>query len=1113
MTQPTIPLLALVLLAGVAPAQPAATDPGVTVRVYQIAETPDHVPTVGEGQTPNADARRDAIDLGPDDFGGVQGSTVTTVLGQIVVDTPGAYTFRLTSDDGARLLIDQRLVIDHDGRHGATPKDSKPVELGAGTHDLRIEHFDAGGSRSLRLEWLVPGADAFAVVRAPSVRTERDLTRVTSPSDKRLEGGRRPGDRGPLAGVHPGWTLSDIRPAGFEPKVGAMCFLPDGRLVVGTFDPLQRDDRSLPDIDSKVPDALYALGNLGSDDPDAVTVTKIASDLYEPMGLCVVDGVLYCSNRKSVIRLLDNDHDGFFETHEVVGTGWEAWNYHQFAMGVVPRNGLLYTALSTAMAPPDWEGMLHNAGPNGPMRGCLIEMDPATGDTRVVAGGLRTPNGIGVLPDGTMIYLDNQGTWMSTSQLAELIPGRFYGHYNWTNLVPKLADRFPRGGLASSYSDRERTPAAVYFPQNEVSNSPTQPQVISSGMYAGQLLVGELTGGGVRRVFLERVNGQLQGALFRFTQGLESGVNRMVWGPDGALYVGGIGAGGNWNWRGTQFGLQRLRPNGRTAFEMFAVHADPVGFRVEFTEPVDKAWLGDPKNYAVESWTYEPTADYGGPKVDERPHTVTRATPGADGRSVTLAIDGLETGRCYHLVTDPVSTTGEAMWSTEAWYTLNAVPHAEAPRASTIAGKPVDAAAVGVGVMPPPEAVTLTGRNSTPSMRYEGKPFPPEPLAQDDFIAGGHDVAVGVGSGDLVTTTQFGDARLHVEWLSPPGGAGQLAGNSGVYLQDRYEIQVLGTPAGDRPPATNEAGAIYERKAADANASTGPGTWQAYDIWFRAPRFKDGRKVEDARITLYWNGVLVHDDVAIAGPTGNKRDGGEQAAEGQDLQLGILRLQDHASGAEGPVRYRNVWIAPFAHAGYTPGPWTRLFDPARPGDWMPRGGRATFDMGQDDLVGTSTPNSPNSFYTSVRTYDDFELIYEANTDPRLNSGVQVRSAVIGGDDNRSGGLRGYQIELDPTDRAYSAGIYDEQRRGWLCPLHAAPYARGAFRPNGWNEVRVVAQGPVIRTWINGVPAAEVFDALTPSGHLGFQVHDVGTLAEPVGVRFRNARIRELSATD
>ncbi|MFI4894645.1 MAG: family 16 glycoside hydrolase [Phycisphaerales bacterium JB058] len=1107
-----LPLLAVVLAVTThhASAQQGPLDPGVTVRIYEIAQAPERIPVVAEGQTPNHDSLRSSIDIGNDDFGNAVSPFVTHVIGQIIIDEAGAYDFRLTSDDGSRLSIAGEVVLDHDGRHAATSVEARGVELAKGAHDLFIEHFDGGGGRSLWLEWRQSDNDEYKILDKAHLCTEQDITRVTSPGIKRIEGGRRPGDKAPLIDVHPGWTLSTIRPEGYEPKVGAMTFLPDGRLVIGTFDPLQRDDVSLPDIESKEPDALYAIGNLDADDPRDVTITRIASDLYEPMGLCVVDDELYVAHRRAVERLRDNDGDGFYETHEVVGEGWEGWNYHQFAMGLIHRDGKLYTALSTAMAPPDWEGMLHNAGPNGPMRGCLIEIDIETCDTRVLAGGLRTPNGLGWTSDGAMIYLDNQGTWMPTNQLVELLPQRFYGHYNWTNFVPRLAERFPDGGMPSALSDYPRTPATVLMAQNEVNNSPTQPLVLDGGPYDGQLLVGELTAGGVRRVYLERVDGQLQGSLFRFTQGLESGVNRMAWGPDGSLYIGGMGAGGNWNWRGTQFGLQRLTPNGTPVFEMQRVEATHAGFRIHFTMPVDPAWLEDTANYEVTSWTYTPTEEYGGPKVDERAHNTLNCTASPDGLSVELSIDRLEEGRCYHIYTDPTSAAGDEIWSTEAWYTLNRIPRAEPIANASIAGSPITPDALGVGTLPPAGAVTLVRKGVAPSMRYEGKSYPARVWTQDDLIANDDSMAVGEGSGDLVSQTEFGDARLHIEWFSPPGGIGQFAGNSGVYLQDRYEIQVLGTHAGEKPPAQNEAGAIYNIKAADANASTGPGTWQAYDIWFRAPRFDNGKKIEDAHVTVYWNGELIHNDVALPHGTGSAKDKGESPAEGLEFQIGVLRLQDHVSAAEGPVRYRNVWIAPIEEIQYEPGRWTDLFDGDQESDWMIRGGNAKYELTDGVLTGTSVPHSPNTFYTTTQTFDDFELIYEVLDDPRLNSGVQIRSHVIGGADNRSGGLRGYQIEIDPSERAYSAGVYDEARRGWLHPLHTAPYARRAFRPGQLNEIRVVAQGPVIRTWINGVPASEVFDAADAEGHIGFQVHDVGDRSEPLTVRFRNARLRTLT---
>ena len=186
----------------------------------------------------------------------------------------------------------------------------------------------------------------------------------------------------------------------------------------------------------------------------------------------------------------------------------------------------------------------------------------------------------------------------------------------------------------------------------------------------------------------------------------------------------------------------------------------------------------------------------------------------------------------------------------------------------------------------------------------------PKNLTQDDLMKMSGVATVPTDLGDLVSRGLIADARIHVEWLSPPGGTGQMAGNSGVYLQDRYEIQILGTPAGPTPPAKNEAGAIYERKAADVNASTGPGTWQSYDIWFIAPRFDAGKKVADARVTVLWNGRPVHRDVKIDGPTGSGRKTEDAPDGGTGPQLGHLRLQAHQTAADGPVRFRNVWIAP-----------------------------------------------------------------------------------------------------------------------------------------------------------------------------------------------------------
>ncbi len=1117
--------LAILAAAVTLQAPPPGTqlDPGVTLRIYRVEPDLTKIPKLVADQTPNFDELRPTIDFRDDAaFGNVSPPFLSIVTGWLSITQPGSYEFRLTSDDGSRLSIDGATIIDHDGRHAATAKAAGPMNLTPGLHAFRIDHFDHGGKKQLALEWRAPRQDAFAPIPTDNLRAEKDLTRVTAPGLKKIDDGKRPGDGKPVAGVHPAWTVTTIRPEGFEPMVGAMCFAADCRLIVGTFNPLQRDDRTLPDIDSKKPDRLFAITG-ATGDPAKITVKECATGLYEPCGLCAVGEDLYVSHRKEITRLRDLDHDGYYESRETVATGWEGWNYHQFTFGLVHRDNHLYATLSTAMAPPGWEGMGTNAAPNGPMRGGVLEVDLSSNTASVIAGGLRAPNGIGIGPDNTLWYAENQGAWMPACALSEVIPGRFYGHFNRTNFVPKLADRFPDGGVASVYADRPRMPASILLPHNEISNSPTQPQLISSGPFAGQMYLGELTAGGIRRVQLEKVNGQYQGAVFQFTQGLESGVNRMIWGPDGCLYVGGIGAGGDWNWRGTKFGLQRLSPSGNTAFEMHSIHATSSGFEVRFTKPVASAWLSDAANFTVRQWSYAPTAAYGGPKIGEERLSVAKATPSPDGRAVTLEVPGLKRGRCVSLRMDPTSTDGEPIWSTEAWYTLNEIPSATPPKAATIAGVPIDpeTVGVGVGVLPPGHAVTLLAASADPTFHRGSEKQAPRDGARtpEDLmkLPGFIEIA---GTHDLISNTEFGDARLHVEWFCPPGGTGQQAGNSGVYLQSLYEIQVLGTLSADtlgREEANDEAGSIYKVKTPDVNASAGPGQWQAYDIWFRAPRFDNGKKVADARLSLYWNGVLVHNDVAIPGPTGGAAAIGERSAA--SIQTGPLRLQDHETKAEGSVRFRNIWIAPLEETARAPAAWEEplrtLGDDGLPKGWTIRGGRASFRVEGGTLIGTTAPNSPNTFLVSEREYGDFELLADFAVDPKLNSGIQIRSDVKGGFATRDGVVTGPQVEIDPGERMYTGGIYEESGRGWLYRLVDAPYARRAFRPAtaagpATNRLRIVAIGPIVRTWINGVPAAEIFDAVHARGHIGLQVHGVGAEVAPLEIRFSNLRIRELA---
>ena len=144
---------------------------------------------------------------------------------------------------------------------------------------------------------------------------------------------------------------------------------------------------------------------------------------------------------------------------------------------------------------------------------------------------------------------------------------------------------------------------------------------------------------------------------------------------------------------------------------------------------------------------------------------------------------------------------------------------------------------------------------------------------------------------------------------------------------------------------------------------------------------------------------------------------------------------------------------------------------------------------------------------------------EFKVHPNLNSGVQIRSQCF--DEPKevtaegkqykipAGRVHGYQVEIDPLARAWSGGIYDEGRRGWLNDLKNNEPARSAFKQNEWNKFRVECRGDSIKTWLNGVPAADLHDSLTPRGFIALQVHGVGENTDPREVRWRNLRIQEI----
>jgi hypothetical protein len=205
-----------------------------------------------------------------------------------------------------------------------------------------------------------------------------------------------------------------------------------------------------------------------------------------------------------------------------------------------------------------------------------------------------------------------------------------------------------------------------------------------------------------------------------------------------------------------------------------------------------------------------------------------------------------------------------------------------------------------------------------------------------------------------------------------------------------------------------------------------------------------------------------------------------------------------------------------------------LFNGKNLDGWVQRGGAAKYRVEKGVLVGTSVPNTPNSFLCTDKDYGDFILTYEFNVHPELNSGVQIRSQAFAeakeikvGEKTRkvpAGRVHGYQVEIDANklSRAWMSGIYDESRRGWLYPGSKGGDAKKftaqgqrLYKPEQWNSVKVECRGDSIKTWLNGELRADFTDDMTAKGFIGLQVHGVGKKADPLFAKWRNIKIKVL----
>lgn len=477
-------------------------------------------------------------------------------------------------------------------------------------------------------------------------------------------------------------------PEGVLLEVGGLTTMPNGNLAVST----RRGD-------------VYIVENPTSNKP---YFRKFASGLHEILGLAYKDGALYCAQRGELTKLIDTDLDGKADVYETIYAWPISGHYHEYSFGPkIAPDGSFFVTANVAFGDEEW----WRGESRVPWRGWTMQIFE-DGTMKPWATGMRSPAGPGFLYD-ELFYTENQGDWIGSGGLWYLPKGAFTGHAAglvWTDL-PNSPLKVKQEDLFSQVDERRTRNAegravkpeniihetdfktmadvkehipelqlpAVWLPHGILGISTSEPVVIPEGHFGpfeGQVLVGDQGMSMINRIFLEKVNGEYQGAAIAFRSGFRSGVLRMAWAEDGSLFVGetnrGWGSAGDAN-----EGLQRLVYDvEEMPFEMKAVRAMPDGFEIEFTLPVDAKSAEDIASYTLETHTYKYNSVYGSPPVNQETPKIKGVKLSDDGMRVRVVTDGLKKHYVHTLRLDGVRSKDRfySLVHPTAYYTLHNIP-------------------------------------------------------------------------------------------------------------------------------------------------------------------------------------------------------------------------------------------------------------------------------------------------------------------------------------------------------------------------------------------------------------------------------------------------------
>lgn len=472
-------------------------------------------------------------------------------------------------------------------------------------------------------------------------------------------------------------------PEGVALEVGGLALLPNGTLAAST----RRGE-------------VWLIENPYGSNP---FYKRFAHGLHEILGLAYKDGSLYMSQRGELTKLTDKNKDGIADSYETIYAWPLSGHYHEYSYGpVINADGTMTVTGNVAFGDVEW----WKGESRVPWRGWTMQITP-DGKMTPYATGMRSPNGIGLNKEGDLFYAENQGDWMGSGGITHLEKGDFVGHIaglRWSDrpespvkikaedILAKVAYPEVKFGVKPEdvasdkiqplFEIEKEIPAiktpAVWFPHTLAGISTSDILLNTSkgafGPFEDQLFVGDQGHSKINRVFLEKIKGVYQGAVFPFREGFVSGVMRITWGKDGSMFVGQSNRG--WGSTGKEaYGLQRVVWTGKTPFEMKSVRAQPDGFEIEFTLPVDKKAAQNPAAYAITGFTYKYHPVYGSPVIRDKACKVLGVKVSDDGMKARLVVDGMREGYIHQIqAADVRSQENMPLLHETAYYTLNRIP-------------------------------------------------------------------------------------------------------------------------------------------------------------------------------------------------------------------------------------------------------------------------------------------------------------------------------------------------------------------------------------------------------------------------------------------------------